>query len=140
MAWHQRPQLLDDFDAEDVQPRLQNLRGQVAKPVAAGILPAVEPGCPARRRKRSHTPTVLENFRTALIIPSFFPGGGTPAFHGRRDVCRHNAFAAFSSFTANGANGRPHFTKQSGLRFRPEGCFRKVFSIFVESFGTGNFL
>ena len=44
--------------------------------VAAGILPAVEPGRPARRRKRSHTPTVLENFRTVLIFHRSFRAAG----------------------------------------------------------------
>ena len=44
--------------------------------VAAGILPAVEPGRPARRRKRSPTPTVLENFRTALIFHRSFRAAG----------------------------------------------------------------
>jgi len=44
--------------------------------VAAGILPAVELGRPARRRKRSPTPTVLENFRTALIFHRSFRAAG----------------------------------------------------------------
>jgi hypothetical protein len=44
--------------------------------VAAGILPAVEPGRPARRRKRPRTPTVLENVRTALIFHRSFRAAG----------------------------------------------------------------
>ena len=44
--------------------------------VVAGILPAVELGRPARRRKRSHTPTVLKNFRTALIFHRSFRAAG----------------------------------------------------------------
>ena len=64
--------------------------------VAAGILPAVEPGRPARRRDPSHTPTGLEYFRTALRRHCSFPGGGTHALHGKRDVRRYNAFATSS--------------------------------------------
>src|SRR5450756_1207295 len=44
--------------------------------VAAGILPAVEPRRPARRRKRSRTPIGLEHFRTALIFHRSFRAAG----------------------------------------------------------------
>ena len=63
--------------------------------VAAGILPAVSPGRPARRIKHLNPPTA-GTFQNRTHLPSFFPGGETPALHGRRDVCRyHTGGAAF---------------------------------------------
>src|ERR1035438_7107024 len=66
--------------------------------VAAGILPAVEPGRPARRRKRSHTPTVLENFRTTPIFHrSFRAAGRQPSTAGRMPAAttNHGTFGLF---------------------------------------------
>jgi hypothetical protein len=37
-------------------------------------------------------------------LQPLFRGGGTLALNGRRDGCRHNAFAAVSRVTANRAN------------------------------------
>jgi hypothetical protein len=58
--------------------------------VAAGILPAVEPGRPARRIKRHELPNGVA-LSEPTEFPAIFPGGGTPALHGRRDVCRYPA-------------------------------------------------
>jgi len=44
--------------------------------VAAGILPAVEPGRPARRIKQLNTRTALEHFRTLFIFHRFFRAAG----------------------------------------------------------------
>ena len=44
--------------------------------VAAGILPAVEPGRPARRRKCSRAFIGLESFKTALRCHRFFRAAG----------------------------------------------------------------
>jgi hypothetical protein len=43
-------------------------------------------------------------FQKFILLPSFFPGGGTHALYGRRDVRRYNAIAAFSRVSANRAN------------------------------------
>jgi hypothetical protein len=44
--------------------------------VAAGILPAVEPGRPARRKKRSHTPIGLKSFKTSFRCHHSFRAAG----------------------------------------------------------------
>src|SRR5208282_714127 len=98
--------------------------------VAVGSLPAVEPGRPARRRKRSSTPTQRAGkFQHRTHLPPFFPGGpssvagilrrvdGTPALYGRRDFCRYNAFAAFSRVTANYANANWNCHRQLDFTF-----------------------
>jgi hypothetical protein len=48
--------------------------------VAVGILPAVEPGRPARWIKPLPTPTVLKNVRTALIFQRYFRAAGGQPF------------------------------------------------------------
>ena len=53
--------------------------------VAAGILPAVEPWRPARRTFRSYV-LMVGKFKMPLVVRCFFPGGGTPALHVRRDA------------------------------------------------------
>jgi len=57
--------------------------------VAAGILPAIEPGRPARRIKRPLAETKPELFRIARSCHRSFRVDGTPALCGRRDVHRY---------------------------------------------------
>ncbi|MGD0745415.1 MAG: hypothetical protein ABSA45_09695 [Verrucomicrobiota bacterium] len=59
-------------------------------------------GHPACRRAEASRPAdkTLEptnragTFQNRTHLPSFYPGGGTPALHGRRDVCRYQASGA----------------------------------------------
>src|ERR1017187_7618018 len=62
--------------------------------VAVGILPAVEPGRPAWRIKALESTNRAGTFQNRTHLPSFFPGGGTPALPGRRDVRRYHASGA----------------------------------------------
>ena len=54
--------------------------------VAAGILPAVEPGLPARRKWFGKIPDTLPN---AAVVP----GGKMPALYGRQDARRYGGRA-----------------------------------------------
>ena len=72
--------------------------------VAAGILPAVEPGRPARRRKRSPTPTMLENFRTALSFHRSFRAAGRQPSTADETSAATTPSPLFSRATANCAN------------------------------------
>ncbi len=81
--------------------------------VTAGILPAVEPGRPARRIKRPSAETKPELSRIARSLPSFFSGGpssvagmlrrvdGTSAIYGRRDAHRHGMVLAGANVKMN---------------------------------------
>ena len=40
-----------------------------------------------------------ETFQNRICLPSFFSGGGTPALHGRRDICRYNIRLALLAIT-----------------------------------------
>jgi hypothetical protein len=58
------------------------------------------PACRRAGASRSAEKTLAHTnhagkFQNCTQLPSFFPGSGTPALYGRRDVCRYNAFAAF---------------------------------------------
>ena len=54
--------------------------------VAAGILPAVEPGLPARRKGIGKIPDALS---AAMVVP----GGKMPALSGRQDARRYGSWA-----------------------------------------------
>ncbi|HEY4983461.1 MAG TPA: hypothetical protein VIJ24_00195 [Verrucomicrobiae bacterium] len=56
---------------------------RVQRAVASGILPDVEGGVPP--------PGALRDFLKPVEESEFFPPGGTPGLHGRRDACRHRA-------------------------------------------------
>ena len=66
------------------------------RPVAAGILPAVEPRLPARRNGQPQT-SCASSAPDAPEEMWFFPGGETRALHGRQDACHYN-------YTAHGAH------------------------------------
>jgi len=46
-------------------------------------------------------PKRVEIFQNRTQLPPFFPGGGTPALHGRRDVRRYHTLAASPRVTTN---------------------------------------
>jgi len=76
--------------------------------VAAGILPAVEPGRPARRKKPSPTPAVLEKFRTALI------------FHRSFQAARRRPATADETSAATPFNPNPNYEAETAnLRSSP---------------------
>jgi hypothetical protein len=89
-------------------------RFSIAGHIDKGALPPLfrSGGHPACRRTGASRPAEktlahtnrAEKFRNRTHLPSFFPGGGTPALYGRRDVCRYNAFAALPRGISNCAH------------------------------------
>jgi len=74
--------------------------------VAADILPAVEPGLPARRIKRTHHQSRWR-FRESLNMWAFFPGGRMRALHVRQDARRYIRVAHPRSEPQRGAAFTP---------------------------------
>ena len=93
MIWHQNP------SPAGLSPSPPLINGGAA--VAAGILPAVEPALPARRKKTTKPPAAIsrrQTVRTTIIKTGYatlvtwtrssgrtrVPGGKMPALHGRQ--------------------------------------------------------
>jgi hypothetical protein len=99
-----------DVGAESCMPPAMLFRR--CRPVQRQCAPACSGGHPACRRTGASRPAEktlahtnrAEKFQNRTHLPSFFPGGGTPALYGRRDVCRYNAFAAFPRGISNCAH------------------------------------